>query len=489
MAKELSPKKYIETSARKLPVYKCYINKNWASAKLADVYILRKHSNGNITAGVYLVDLSCLGIKDTIFFFNMSESIINERLNLQSLSIEEIDYHLAHNIVFAGHDYALDYDINPHIDFATTRFILEEDSDDIPLIDIPVGGLDGNPHLLLQPGQFIKYKHVYDKLVKNLGKDNFTYSIEIDGPDDFDSANNTAVEEDEEEFISIDDIEPGLITRGMAKDLDIYDLIDVDKVNNRLPHEVISLETELAIRILKYKRKDLFYTEDEIDKMVEYELYLKAKSYPSWINDEIKDGLKEMMDSDIKAFNEYQKINRSEEDLIIFDNNQTIKHLEKYQHNPYVLHILFEKSILKNNKDTVSILRDHISILAHPYLSAKLELALCTYFLEDPDPYISYIIEGTDIQQIFPETEEFSDMELNLFSMLRLLVSIRTNNLKEAIYYYNFLSDIDMITPLMTLLQVQFQDFISDPFMEAFEELKKDELKENPMEQTGKKLY
>ena len=71
--KQLSPKKYIETKVRNLPIYKCLVNKDWDEARIAEIIVMRKHANGNVTAGVYLVDLLCLGIKDTFFFFNQAK--------------------------------------------------------------------------------------------------------------------------------------------------------------------------------------------------------------------------------------------------------------------------------------------------------------------------------------------------------------------------------------------------------------------------------
>src|SRR6187549_826965 len=106
----LSPKKYIETKARTLPIYKCLVNKDWKVGKIADVVVMRKHVNGNITAGIYLVDLLCLGVKDTFFIFNESEDSINERLESPCNVFVPIDYNTAHNIVYAGHDFAMDYE-------------------------------------------------------------------------------------------------------------------------------------------------------------------------------------------------------------------------------------------------------------------------------------------------------------------------------------------------------------------------------------------
>src|SRR5207248_2257023 len=126
MQQSLSPKKYIQTRARTLPIYKCFVNKNWKTGGIADVFVLRRHVNGHVTAGVYLVDLSCLGVKDTFFFFNEEESEVMGKVPMSMFM--EIDYALAHNIIYAAHDFALEYDIHPHKEFSITKQILEEDT-------------------------------------------------------------------------------------------------------------------------------------------------------------------------------------------------------------------------------------------------------------------------------------------------------------------------------------------------------------------------
>src|SRR5688500_818301 len=127
---QLSPKKYIETKARSLPLYKCLVNKDWEESKMADVIVMRRHNNGHITAGIYLVDLLCLGIKDTFYFFNEPEQELEDRYGQNFYEVfVEIDYSLAHNIIYAGHDFAMEYDIPPHREFAITKFILEDDTD------------------------------------------------------------------------------------------------------------------------------------------------------------------------------------------------------------------------------------------------------------------------------------------------------------------------------------------------------------------------
>ena len=112
---------------------------------------MRRHVNGNVTVGLYLVDLRCLGIKDTFYAFNIPQEEAEEKFVNHLFGVEEADYNLAHNLVYAGHDFALEFDIKPHKDFGITKYILEEDTDKIPVIEIPVGDENGNPSLIVAP--------------------------------------------------------------------------------------------------------------------------------------------------------------------------------------------------------------------------------------------------------------------------------------------------------------------------------------------------
>lgn len=144
----LSPENYIRQRARNLPIFKCYINEGWDDAGMAQVTVARKHINGNITYCSYLVDLQCLGVKDTMFEFNISEEQFDEFVGKMSQGFEliEVDYVLAHNIIHAGWEFAEEIGFKPHKDFLSiTQYMLEEDNDTIPLIEIHCGDDDGIP--------------------------------------------------------------------------------------------------------------------------------------------------------------------------------------------------------------------------------------------------------------------------------------------------------------------------------------------------------
>lgn len=198
-----SPENNIKTRARKLPIGKCYINEGWAESGFATIVISRNHINGNVTFAVYLVDLYCLGVKDTFYDFNVNTEFTEllEKLKAQQ-DIEEIDYTLAHNIIYGGVEYAEDIGFKPHKDFEISRYVLEEDDERVELIDIPFG-LDGKPAVV-----FGKEKHpenIIATLERTVGKGNFTTIYENDLVEQ-DAYEELDDDWDDDEELSIEDI-------------------------------------------------------------------------------------------------------------------------------------------------------------------------------------------------------------------------------------------------------------------------------------------
>ena len=138
----------IRSRARNLPIYQCYVNKNWKDTQLATIMVIRKHTNGNVTFGNFLVDLHLLGVKDCSYRFNQSPLRVDEILKGCEGMMEECDYHLVHNIIYAGLAFAEDFGFTPHKNFQTAQYIIEEDSDDIQEIDVPLGK-NGIPTLIV----------------------------------------------------------------------------------------------------------------------------------------------------------------------------------------------------------------------------------------------------------------------------------------------------------------------------------------------------
>ena len=201
----LSPENYIRKKVRTLPIYECLVRSDWEETKMTTVLVARNHTNGNITVCSYLVDLFCLGVKDSMYLFNVpvhEYEEFKERVN-REMEMTEVDYTLAHNIVYAGVEFAEEFGFKPHKDYeSVTKFMLEEDTEDIELIEIECGN-DGKPLYMRGPFEDdAKAKRIIAQLEKNAGSGNYEY---IDGFDEFDDEDDDF--DDDEEFDDDDEDE------------------------------------------------------------------------------------------------------------------------------------------------------------------------------------------------------------------------------------------------------------------------------------------
>jgi hypothetical protein len=262
---QLSPKKYIETKARTLPIYKCWVNPDWEEAGIVNVIVARSHSNGHLTAGFYLVDLMCLGVKDTMYFFNETKERIEEVLRFDQGNLAEVDYKLAHNIVYAGYDFAAEFEIHPHKDFAITKYILEEDTEAIPVVEIPVGDEEGRPSLNVSSDY--NYQPVLEKLRKNAGEGNYTFLISDFDEDDLDFEEEDDIDEDwldniEKDYIDFNDVRVATDDELEA----VYNSGDRSLSDERIIH------VEQMLRLLNEREPGWIKTDDEIMDTKEYRL-------------------------------------------------------------------------------------------------------------------------------------------------------------------------------------------------------------------------
>ncbi len=168
-------------NARKLPIYKCWATANYQEFGIANVIVSRKHKNGNISAGFYLVDLYCLGIKDSIFFFNLFESDFMSKVIDSDDGLEEVSYEFAHNLVYGADAYCEEIGLTSHKSFKDTQLVLDEDTDAIELMYFEFG-LNGKPHLVINHNE--NRNKELNILEKNFGEDGFTFIDNYYGLDD-----------------------------------------------------------------------------------------------------------------------------------------------------------------------------------------------------------------------------------------------------------------------------------------------------------------
>jgi len=232
---QLSPEKYVRTQARTLPIEACLITEDWKNAGICNVIIARRHKKGNLTIGLYLVDIYCLGLKDTSYRFGISTDEF-DYFKKSLGGIIECDYVLAHNIIYGGIAFAGDYGFKPHKDFAVTQFILEEDTEDVELIDIDFG-LNGLPCFMRGPyDDNIKVRNIEANLERIAGPGN--YKI-LDAPGDF------VFDEDSEEGDS-DEGDDGVLSVIKEVDKNYDEILRTPDVREMLSNSRIGMDYELT---------------------------------------------------------------------------------------------------------------------------------------------------------------------------------------------------------------------------------------------------
>ncbi|MEI6948866.1 hypothetical protein V9K67_16890 [Paraflavisolibacter sp. H34] len=443
MQQPLSPRKYIETKARSLPLYHCYVNRDWKEAMFADVIVMRRHTNGHVTVGLYQVELLCQGITETAFIFNEDEAEVQERIPaLKSEAFTEIDYNLAHNIIFAGHDFALDFEIQPEKDFALTRFILEEDTDAIPLIDIPVGDGEGRPVLMATANNL--RLDILAKLKKFAGEGNYVYLQED--------------EEEEEEALRLDALAPGEVNLSTVQRLHLDDMNDEEKVSKRLLEEQILIETESLYMELPPELTNLSEEEDAFLERTWEEL-LASSEHHTGVTEEQVNEYREVLDQ-IISFTSGQQ-----DEVVEAQYDDMISGLlESHGANPIVVSSIYETSIVLAKKNSVALAGEKARLLADQYPIVALSLALGALVLGEADSRFDRLYQAQSLEEAFPGTGKFSGTEVIEFLLIRLMVTLKAGRLKEAVVYFMALraaeADPWLLVPVFAELNIVLEEYM-----------------------------
>jgi hypothetical protein len=439
----ISPKKYIQTRARALPIYKCYVNEGWEEAGMADVVVLRQHVTKTVTGAVFLVDLKCLGIKDVFWVFNEPEENLYEKLPHFEERFVEIDYTLAHNIIYAGHDFAMDFDIAPHKDFAVAKFILEEDDDEIPLVDIAVGE-NGVPHLMTY--QANQHLDALAKLRKNAGEGNYYYTVGMGAFDGEDEEEFDEAEYDEEdEYISLADIELGFLDPDNVQDIAMEELANTELTDLRDPREQVIIMAEVNIRILEPVHT---LTEEE-DHLIDKEWDYRNENYVDYNQMEVErvtDAIDLIMENQLEgSYEQGIEIEASELEAMK-------KCIETGTDNVFLLALLNVIELSIDMKEVAPLLVTALENQREHDL-AKLSLALREWAADSTGFYKSYA-EQPGYENIFSGKGEgiFHEDCLHLYYLMQVIRYCKSESVGLAIAYYRLLTE-RFTTPLSEFSQ------------------------------------
>lgn len=163
------------------PIHECLINSNWQEMGQARILISRKTPNDHLVFGVYLVDIYCLGLKDTFYDFNVHQLTYESDLKTQVYFDEpavECDFNLAHSIIYNSIHYAKNLGFSPQKGFKLSQYILEPEREMELKQDIEFGH-EGKP--LYISGPHDDREQIIKTLEKTVGDGNFFVMHQEDG--------------------------------------------------------------------------------------------------------------------------------------------------------------------------------------------------------------------------------------------------------------------------------------------------------------------
>lgn len=185
---KIKPENYIRKHARKLPFHECLIRDDWKETNFSPVVISRKRANGNFIAATYIVDLTCLGVKDTSFIYNIDPYSYEENIKGMEqgmgFKFHKIEPELAQNIIYGAVEFAEDCGFQPHKDFTNITEYLLDPVESIDFIDVHFGGEDGKPSFFAGP--YDDAEKIIATLQKTVGEGNFHFTANIPQPIDYD---------------------------------------------------------------------------------------------------------------------------------------------------------------------------------------------------------------------------------------------------------------------------------------------------------------
>jgi hypothetical protein len=140
-------------AARSYPIHECLINPSWHEKGMASILLSRRQPDGLLLFGCYLVDVLCLGLKNTFCNANLSRRRYETEVKAGAYRDEApvvCFLPLAHEIIYGGIEYAASLGFRPEKDFKLSRYILEEREalDERPYVEF---GRDGKPLYISGP--------------------------------------------------------------------------------------------------------------------------------------------------------------------------------------------------------------------------------------------------------------------------------------------------------------------------------------------------
>ncbi len=167
------------------PIHECLIPSNLFELGLGSVLVTRRTPEGDIAVSAFIVDVFCLGIKNTLFKV-VSEYEYEHTMKPQiteshsGSEFEIIHQTCARKLIDGAVMYAKELGFESHPDYKNTKHIFG----DIDLSFCPVKyiyGKNGKPFYIRGPHETVsEAKKIINKLTRKCGEGGFDYMVMMD---------------------------------------------------------------------------------------------------------------------------------------------------------------------------------------------------------------------------------------------------------------------------------------------------------------------
>jgi hypothetical protein len=172
-------------SAATWPWHECLVSADWhREGELVQVVVARRSSADEVAAGVFLVDLGCLGVKDAFARLFPSPAAYERDLRRRLTDAQRwvrADPSLAAKIVREGIAYARHLGFAPHRDYAGAAALLQGADPAASDAHVPLGK-DGKPFFVSGPHDNVP--RILAQLEKAVGAGNFDYLVGLGAASD-----------------------------------------------------------------------------------------------------------------------------------------------------------------------------------------------------------------------------------------------------------------------------------------------------------------
>lgn len=152
-------------------LFECLIQSGYQEAGIANICVVRQQPNLKFTYGVYLLDIFCMGLKNTTYKFNVPYTEVELFKNRVPFDLEKISFEKARTIILGGIDYAKKLGFSPQSDWSKSKYIIESERSYIDDFEF---GLNGKPYYVQGPND---NPSEIMKTLGDLNSNDYNYSI------------------------------------------------------------------------------------------------------------------------------------------------------------------------------------------------------------------------------------------------------------------------------------------------------------------------